>query len=192
MDGRVNTGARSIHVVKSDQPKMLRGLSHKGTVAGDRDCPLPCHGHAMLPGEERAPHPSVSTVWNVGSPYRSFRKEGRKVVRPTDSHAGMGVGKSERRPVMGRIRVAPVVLATSRDAKAGRLPCGVSVRETRRNRYRRCCKCRWLCPLVLPSPQGNRLLSSIVQPAGCMTADGSFTRPLRCLSRMKGNFHVRF
>ena len=24
-----------------------------------------------------------------------------------------------------------------------------------------------------------------------MTADGSFTRPLRCLSRMKGNFHVR-
>ena len=23
-------------------------------------------------------------------------------------------------------------------------------------------------------------------------ADGSFTRPLRCLSRMRGNFHVRF
>ena len=48
-----------------------------------------------------------------------------------------------------------------------------------------------LVPLVLPSPQGHRLLCSIVQPAGCMTADGSFTRPLRCLSRMKGNFHVR-
>ena len=41
--------------------------------------------------------------------------------------------------------------------------------------------------LVLPSPQGHRLLSSIVQPAGGMTADGSFTRPLRGLSRMKGN-----
>src|SRR5207245_6979338 len=32
----------------------------------------------------------------------------------------------------------------------------------------------------------------LVSPAGCLTADGSFTRPLRCLSRMKGNFHVRF
>ena len=46
-------------------------------------------------------------------------------------------------------------------------------------------------PLVLPSPQGHRLLCSIVQPAGGTTADGSFTRPSRCLSRMKGNFHVR-
>src|SRR5262245_49105010 len=42
-------------------------------------------------------------------------------------------------------------------------------------------------PLVLPSPQGNRPTCSIVQPAGSITADGSFTRPSRCLSRMKGN-----
>jgi hypothetical protein len=41
--------------------------------------------------------------------------------------------------------------------------------------------------LVLPSPYGHRRLSCIVQPAGCLTADGSFTRPLRGLSRMKGN-----
>src|SRR5215472_1101924 len=41
--------------------------------------------------------------------------------------------------------------------------------------------------LVLPSPQGHRRLCSIVQPAGSMTADGSFIRPLRCLSWMKGN-----
>ena len=47
-------------------------------------------------------------------------------------------------------------------------------------------------PLVLPSPSGNRLTSSIVQPVCFSNADGSFTRPLRCLSRMKGNFHVRF
>src|SRR5712691_10332291 len=46
--------------------------------------------------------------------------------------------------------------------------------------------------LVLPTPYGHRRLSRIVQPSGCLTADGSFTRPLRCLSRMKGNFHVRF
>ena len=45
----VNTGERSINVVKGDKPKMLTGLSQKGTVAGYRDCPLSCHGHAMLP-----------------------------------------------------------------------------------------------------------------------------------------------
>jgi hypothetical protein len=39
----------SLNVVKGTKPKMLRGLSQKGTVARDRDCPLPCHGHAMLP-----------------------------------------------------------------------------------------------------------------------------------------------
>jgi hypothetical protein len=47
-------------------------------------------------------------------------------------------------------------------------------------------------PLVLPAPSGNRPTCSIVQPAGWITADGSVTRPLRGLSRMKGNFHVRF
>jgi hypothetical protein len=57
-------------------------------------------------GGQRAPNPSLSTLWNVVSPYRSFRKEGRKVVRSTDGGVGMGVGKSEGRPVMGRIRVA--------------------------------------------------------------------------------------
>src|SRR2546429_9981664 len=56
----------------------------------------------------------------------------------------MGVGKSEGRPVMGWIRVAPVVSVTSPDAQAGRLPCGASAREPRRNRGRRGCKCRWL------------------------------------------------
>jgi hypothetical protein len=34
MDGMVHTGARSIHVVTTSKPKMLRGLRHKGTVAG--------------------------------------------------------------------------------------------------------------------------------------------------------------
>ncbi len=47
---------------------------------------------------------------------------------------------TEGRPVMGWIRVAPVVRATSPAAQAGRLPYGVSARESRRNRHRRCCK----------------------------------------------------
>src|SRR6516162_8129668 len=44
-----------------------------------------------------------------------------------------------------------------------------------------------IVPLVLPSPPGPRLRCSIVQPAGGRTADGSLTRPSRCLSWMKGN-----
>jgi len=79
-------------------------------------------------------------LWNVVSPYRSFWKEGKEVVRPTDGGAGKGVGKSEGHPVMGWIWVA-----TSPDAQAGWLPCGVSARESWRNRYRRCCKWRWPC-----------------------------------------------
>src|SRR5262247_1160354 len=94
---------------------------------------------ANAPGGQRAPHPCVSTVRNVVSPYRSFL-QGRKVVRPTNGDAGMGVGKSEGLLVMGRIRVAPDVLATSPDAQAGRLPYGVSARGPGRNRYRRCGK----------------------------------------------------
>src|SRR4029453_4239779 len=57
-------------------------------------------------GGQRAPHPSLSTVRNVVSPYCSFLK-GRKAVRSTNGSAGRGVGKSEGRPVMGWIRVAP-------------------------------------------------------------------------------------
>ena len=142
MEGMVNTGELSRNVVMSTKPKMLTGLSQKAlewvqglenTLSWTRNAP----------GGERAPHPSLSTLWNVVSPYRSCRKTGKKAVRPTDGDAGTGVGKSEGRPVMGRIRVAPMFLATSPDAQAGRLPCGVSAREPGRNRSRRCCKWRW-------------------------------------------------
>jgi hypothetical protein len=47
---------------------------------------------ANAPGGQRAPHPSLATVRNVVSPYRSFLK-GRKVVRPTNGDAGTGGGK---------------------------------------------------------------------------------------------------
>src|SRR5262249_45779645 len=139
MDGMVNTCELSINVVMSDKPKMLLGLRQKALerVQG-LDNTLSWTANA--PGGQRAPHPSRSTLRNVVSPYRSFQQEGRKAVRPTHDGAGKGVGKSEGRPVMGRIRVAPMVLATSPAAQAGRLPYGVSAREPRRNRYRRCCK----------------------------------------------------
>ena len=41
MDGMVNIGELSIHVVTSGKPKMLRGLGQKGTVAGTGSCLYP-------------------------------------------------------------------------------------------------------------------------------------------------------
>ena len=114
MDGMVNTCELSINVVMSDKPKMLRGLSQK---APERVQSLDntLSWTASAPGEQRAPHLSLSTLRNVVSPYRSFL-QGRKAIRPTKGGVGRGVGKSECLLVMGRIRVAPDVLATSPDA----------------------------------------------------------------------------
>ena len=104
MDGMVNTCERSINVVMSDKPKMLLGLSQKALErVQSLDNTLSWTPNA--PGGQRAPNPSVSTLRNVVSPYRSFRKEGRKAVRPTNDGVGKGVGKSESRPVMGRIGI---------------------------------------------------------------------------------------
>jgi hypothetical protein len=41
MDGMVNTCERSIHIVRQDKPKGLRGWSQKGTVAGTGCHPYP-------------------------------------------------------------------------------------------------------------------------------------------------------
>jgi hypothetical protein len=181
----VNTRELSINVVMSNKPKMLRGLSQKALerVQG-LDNILSWTRHA--PGGERAPNPSLSILWNVVSPYRSFLK-GRKAIRPTKGGAGRGVGKSEGRPVTGRIRIV-----TSPGAQASRLPCGVSAREPRRNRYRRCCKWRWTCSTGATFPARASTSVSYRAASRSLTADGSFTRPLRCLSWMKGNFHVQF
>jgi hypothetical protein len=105
MDGMVNTCELSINVVMSDKPKMLLGLSQKALErVQSLDNTLSWTSNA--PGGQRAPNPSVSTLRNVVSPYCSSTR-GREAARPTDSGAGKGVGKSEGRPVMGWIRVAP-------------------------------------------------------------------------------------
>jgi len=111
MEGMVNTCELLINVVMSTKPKMLTGLSQKALerVQG-LDNTLSWTSNA--PGEQRAPHPSLSTLRNVVSPYCS--RKGREAARPTHGSAGRGVGKSEGRSVMERIRVA-----TSPDAQAG-------------------------------------------------------------------------
>jgi hypothetical protein len=139
MDGMVNTCELSINVVMSTKPKMLPGLRQKGTGAGtgSREYPV-----MATQRSRRRESPSPVRVNRVerGKPVVLLSQTGKKAVRPTEGDAGKGGGKSEGRPVMGRIRVAPRLLATSPGAQAGRLPYGVSAREPRRNRYRRCCK----------------------------------------------------
>src|SRR5262249_17282205 len=100
MHGMVSLGELSLNVVMSTKPKMLSGLSQKALerVQGLENT---LSWTPNAPGGERAPNPCVSTLWNVVSPYRSFQKEGKEVVRPTEGGAGKGVGKSEGRPVMG-------------------------------------------------------------------------------------------
>src|SRR5262249_53696236 len=138
MDGMVNTCELSINVVMSTEPKMLPGLGQKGTGAGIGSRSYPIMDIQRYRRREST-SPVLVNLVERGKPV-SLLKTGKKAVRPTDGDAGRGVGKSEGRSVMGRIRVAPRLLATSPDAQAGRLPYGVSAREPRRNRYRRCCK----------------------------------------------------
>ena len=40
MDGKVNPGERSINIVNENKPKVLAGLSQKGTGAGTRIPPF--------------------------------------------------------------------------------------------------------------------------------------------------------
>ena len=67
MDGMVSICELSINVVMSDKPKMLPGLSQKALErVQSLDNTLSWTPNA--PGGQRAPHPFVSTLWNVVSP----------------------------------------------------------------------------------------------------------------------------
>jgi hypothetical protein len=58
MDGLANPGERSINIVTENKPKVLRGLSQHGIVAGTRIPPFLVMGHNATGGQS-APHPSV-------------------------------------------------------------------------------------------------------------------------------------
>ena len=54
MDGMANPGERSINIVKDTKPKVLAGLSQKGTVAGTRTLPFLVMGTTRYRWRERA------------------------------------------------------------------------------------------------------------------------------------------
>ena len=67
MDGRANLGERSINIVTKNKPKVLAGLSQKGTVAGTRIlCFLVMGIHAT--GGQSAPTPFGVTETEQGNP----------------------------------------------------------------------------------------------------------------------------
>ena len=105
MDGMVNPGELSINAVIRNKPKMLTGLSQKGTVAGTEVLPSPVMDRQRYRRIESTSPMRVNLV-ERGKPVSFLSQKGREAVRPTHGGAGMGVGKSERRPGMGRIRVA--------------------------------------------------------------------------------------
>jgi hypothetical protein len=54
MDGKANPGERSINIVTENKPKVLPGLSQKGTVAGTRTLPFLVMGIKRYRWTERA------------------------------------------------------------------------------------------------------------------------------------------
>ncbi len=103
VDGMANPGELPINVVRSNKPKALRGWNQ--TVCGQVQGPLPSPAVAVAAtGGEAEPKPSPICPWNVVNP--SLSLWGRFAARrlPTERRVKEG-GRSERRPVIGRIGV---------------------------------------------------------------------------------------
>ena len=121
VDGMANSGELLINVVRSNKPKALRGLNQKVRGQVQRDLPSPVVVVGATGGEAE-PTPSVIHPWNVVSPSSSLR--GRPAAR--GSPMGRRVeeeGGSQRRPVMGRIRVEPWGEITLRESGLTSLGC---------------------------------------------------------------------
>ena len=76
-----NLGERSINIVTENKPKVLGGLSQKGTVAGTRTPRFLVMGNNATGGQS-APTPFVVTETEHGNPVRVPRgKVSRKASR---------------------------------------------------------------------------------------------------------------
>ena len=90
-----NPGERSINIVTENKPKVLAGLSQKGTVAGTRILPFLVMGTPRYRWTERASPIRMLLRRNMRTPYVS--REGTRTVRRADRRAGGG-GWKKRRP----------------------------------------------------------------------------------------------
>ncbi len=91
----VHTRELSINVVKSDKPKMLRGLGQNGTVAGTGSCLYPVMDTGRYRRIESTSPVTVNLV-ERGKPV-SFLSQERKESRQADPRrCGYGGGKKRR------------------------------------------------------------------------------------------------
>jgi len=69
-----NPGERSINIVTENKPKVLLGLSQKGTVAGTRSLPFLVMGITRYRWTERASPTRMLLGRNMATPYVSHRE----------------------------------------------------------------------------------------------------------------------
>jgi RNA-directed DNA polymerase len=89
-----NPGERSIHIVTANKPKVRRGLSQQGTVAGTRSPPFLVMGITRSRWTERASPTRMFLGRNMATPYVSHK--GKRAVRRAHRRAGMRGGKKPR------------------------------------------------------------------------------------------------
>src|SRR5262249_696451 len=112
MDGMANPGERSINIVTENKPKVLAGLSQKGTVAGTRSPRFLVMGIDATGGQS-APHPFSDDGDGTWQPRTSPVRESEPQGEPTDVRAWED-GRSEGHAVMEWIGVAPMGNITPR------------------------------------------------------------------------------
>ena len=94
MDGMANPGERSINIVIDNKPKVLAGLSQKGTVAGTRTPRFLVMGNNATGGQS-APTPFVVTETEHGNPVRLPQgKANRKGSRQACGYGRMEEAKA--------------------------------------------------------------------------------------------------
>jgi hypothetical protein len=112
MDGRANPGERSINIVTENKPKVLKGLSQKGTVAGTRTLCFLVMGISRYRWTERA-YPIRYDEDGTWQPRTSPVRESEPQGEPTGVRAWED-GRSEGHSVMGWIGGAPTGNMTPR------------------------------------------------------------------------------
>ncbi len=127
-----------------------------------------------LPGRQRVPNPTIASEAERGNP---VPRPLRRASEPQGEPMGVrdwDVGRSECRPVMGRIRVS-----TLPGAKASPRPTGPSLQESLENHQQEGTQMKtmgyhWSVP---PQPQGTMALGAYCK--GCWHYGGS-RWPTRC------------
>jgi hypothetical protein len=172
--------------------KWLTSLSQKARKP-EVDLTVPPRWSTALPGRQQVPNPAETSGAERGNPVSSPAREGEPQGDLMEVRA-WDVGKSEGRSVMERIRVS-----TSPGTKVSPRPTGAFSRESMENTLNGKSKERWrwfdhppVQPLLWPSQSlvPTMLVSRRLSREGQLGR--SRDRPLRCLSRMRGNSHVRF